>query len=336
MTSGLLIIAFLAVVDLLLGVTTFVSLVVIGPFVASAFVGPTRTGFVALVAFLVALALGIPHGGGFGRAEHIFSLVFVAFGGVLAGWLAAQREERERALARLTRVAEVAQQAILRPLPPVVGDIAFAGRYQSATAEASMGGDFYEALGTPHGVRAVVGDVRGKGLGAIQVAATMLGSFREAAYLQSELTAVAKTMEASALRQLGDEDFVTLTLVEFCSGDEIAIVNCGHPPPLRLSAAGVECLAGEDVSPPLGLGSDPVVEFFSLGVGERILLYTDGVIEARSPSSVFFDLAGACGACASAPDLEAALDELAARLNAHAGGRLADDVALLLAERLPH
>jgi serine phosphatase RsbU (regulator of sigma subunit) len=60
-------------------------------------------------------------------------------------------------------------------------------------------------------------------------------------------------MEASVLRLFGDEDFVTLVLVAFESRDQIEVVNVGHPPPLRLSAAGAEALSGEEVSPPLGL-----------------------------------------------------------------------------------
>jgi hypothetical protein len=77
-------------------------------------------------------------------------------------------------------VAEVAQRAILRPIPARLGAMSFATRYLSAAEEALIGGDFYDAAFTPHGLRLITGDVRGKGLPAVQLASVVLGCFREA------------------------------------------------------------------------------------------------------------------------------------------------------------
>ena len=55
-------------------------------------------------------------------------------------------------------------------MPPALGSLRLAVLYASASAEASIGGNFYEALETPHGVRLLVGDVRGKGLDAVRLA----------------------------------------------------------------------------------------------------------------------------------------------------------------------
>ena len=77
-------------------------------------------------------------------------------------WRPIRQRQADR-IAELLRLAAVAQQAVLRPLGPQVGSLAVAGRYISATAAADIGGDLYEALDTPYGVRIIIGDVRGQG-----------------------------------------------------------------------------------------------------------------------------------------------------------------------------
>src|SRR5947207_1319488 len=79
---------------------------------------------------------------------------------VLSALVARVRVERERRLRAVTRVAEVAQRALLGGVAPALGSLRLAVLYASASTEASVGGDFYEALETPYGVRLLVGDVR--------------------------------------------------------------------------------------------------------------------------------------------------------------------------------
>jgi len=67
---------------------------------------------------------------------------------------------------------------------------------------------------TPHGLRVLVGDVKGKGLEAVRVAAAVLGSFRESAFVSVSLRDLAAELDEGASRHLGDEDFVTAVLVE--------------------------------------------------------------------------------------------------------------------------
>ena len=83
-----------------------------------------------------------------------------------------------------TRSLSVALLAttLLRPVPRRAGRVALAVRYLSAAEDSVVGGDFYDVAVTPYGVRLVVGDVKGKGLEAVQLAATVLGSFRQAAF----------------------------------------------------------------------------------------------------------------------------------------------------------
>jgi serine phosphatase RsbU (regulator of sigma subunit) len=66
--------------------------------------------------------------------------------------------------------------------------------------------------------------------------------------------------------------------------------------------------------------------------GDRVLLYTDGLVEARASDGRPFALDGQVQAVGAAPSLGAALDGLVGRLLDHAGGRLDDDLALVLAQ----
>ena len=82
----------------------------------------------------------------------------------------------------------------------------------------------------------------------------------------------------------------------------------------------------------LGLDPAPTIQRFTLVATDRVLLYTDGLMEARSPDGRQFELDGQVQAVGAAPSLGTALDGLVARLLDHAGGRLDDDLALVLAQ----
>lgn len=105
-------------------------------------------------------------------------------------------------LARTREVATAAQQALIRPLPPRIGRFTVAARYLSAARGAAVGGDLYEAVPTVHGLRVVIGDVRGHGLQAVGTVAALLGSFREAAHDETELKRVPHRLERALERHL--------------------------------------------------------------------------------------------------------------------------------------
>ena len=155
--------------------------------------------------------------------------------GALAVILAHLRIRREQDLQHMTTIAETAQRAVLRVIPSSVGSLRFATRYVSATKEALVGGDLYEVVQIPDGVRVIVGDVRGKGLAAVQMAATVLAAFRRAAVLEVSLTAIAADLDNVVTAVAGDEDFVTAVLAEFHDDHSVTLVNCGHHPPLLLT-----------------------------------------------------------------------------------------------------
>ena len=94
----------------------------------------------------------------------------------------------------MTAIAEATQLALLPPLPPAMKGVNIAARYRSATREASVGGDLYEIIPTGHGIRGIIGDVRGKGLEAVQLAGRMLSEFRRSAYAMPTIEQVAREL----------------------------------------------------------------------------------------------------------------------------------------------
>ena len=236
----------------------------------------------------VAAAVGTIFAASDGRVT-VVDMVNVA-GVILATGIAAAvatiRQRQAERIEELLRLAAVAQQAVLRPLGPVLGSLAVAGRYISATAAADIGGDLYEALDTPYGVRIIIGDVRGKGLDAVRLASIVLGSYRHVAYERPELRAIVTDLDRAVARSVGDEDFVTAVLIEE-RGGTLTIVNCGHPSPLLLRRGEVITLDPPAPAPPLGFMpvARPRVE--RLEPGDRLLLFTDGLGEARRDGEFF-------------------------------------------------
>jgi phosphoserine phosphatase RsbU/P len=312
------------------GRAILVGLLIVGPLLAAASLDALRTAIIGLYALGLAVLVGIPDGI-VGTTDHLLGCLVVATGGGLGAWGAHRRIQQERLLLRVSRIAEVAQQTILRPIPPRMGRVALAVRYLSATEDALVGGDFYEVAVTRHGLRVLVGDVKGKGLEAVQLAALVLASFRAAA-THPNLVELAAELDHSIRPQLGQEDFVTAVLAQFSRHGQLQLVNCGHPAPLRFCAGTVERLASAEPTTPLGLDPAPTIQRFTLAPTDRVLLYTDGLVEARAPDGRPFELDGQVQAVGGASSLGAALDGLVGRLLDHAGGRLDDDLALVLAQ----
>jgi len=236
-------------------------------------------------------------------------------------------------VAAITRVAEAAQRAILAPVRPRVGSLALAAAYVSAAEDALVGGDFYETVARPGAVRLLIGDVRGKGLDAVRLATVVLGQFRAAAVDCDELAAVAAQMDDRLRPYLADEDFVTALLAEVRDDGTCQIVSCGHPPALHVRNGTISEVACS-TSVPLGLGALPPPATIELHPGDRLLLYTDGLIEVRDDDGQFVDLDPVLAPLATEP-LATVLERVLEVLSAAAGGELDDDLALLVAEYRP-
>jgi len=301
---------------------------------AGALVTARRT-VVTAAAVVAASAMSFLWNDNLGSIEWGLRLVVAAALSATAVAIAASRQRRERRLAQMTLIAETAQRAVLRAMPTAVRDVGFAARYVSAAEEARVGGDLYEVVSTAYGTRAIVGDVKGKGLEAVQMAATVLGAFRRAADSVPDLTGVARELDLVVTSVAGLEDFVTAVLVEFGPDGSLAVVNIAHLPPVLIQPAGVappRVLDTGDPVPPLGMHPEPTLTRTTWGPGTRLLLYTDGTSESRDSQGRFFEVT-AHASLLSQGTLEQALDRWVSALTHHVGHQLTDDVALVLAER---
>ncbi|MFJ9468000.1 PP2C family protein-serine/threonine phosphatase [Streptomyces caniferus] len=310
---------------------SWLPLLAVGPALAAATSGPWGVIRIGVLAVALGAALGV-HGGAPGTEQAIVLSTLSAV--TLASSLAsALRRRREQVLAAVRSVAEAAQHAFLKPVPSRVGHFQTAVRYSAAAAEARVGGDLYALVPTPYGVRLIVGDVRGKGLPAVGVAALVLGVFREAAYDEPDLLDVVHRIERSLARNLGPDDFVTAVLAGYPEADRMELVNCGHAAPLLVHDSGVLPVEPVRPAPPLGLralaGEAPALQEVALADGNQLLFYTDGVTEARDHQREFYPLVERLSRHVS-EDPSRTLAALHEDLLAHVGGELHDDAAMLL------
>ncbi|GAA1366264.1 PP2C family protein-serine/threonine phosphatase [Catellatospora chokoriensis] len=307
----------------------FVGLMATVPFLAAVF-APWQA---VLVAGGVATAVGTVFAF-FGMSQDDLSAFINVIGIGLATGIAALvavvRQRQAERIAELAKLATIAQQAVLRPLGPKVGTLAVAGRYISATAPADIGGDLYEALDTPYGVRMIIGDVRGKGLDAVRTASIVLGSYRHVAFERADLRAIVADLDRAVARSVGDEDFVTACLVEE-RGGTLTIVNCGHPAPILIRRGEVITLDPPSPAPPLGFM--PVVRsrVERLEPGDRLLLLTDGLAEARRDGE-FFPITERAWKLLGHGTVGDGLASVESALMEWVHNRLDDDIALILME----
>ncbi|MDN3354668.1 PP2C family protein-serine/threonine phosphatase [Actinomadura sp. DC4] len=311
------------------------------PAIAALSGGPRTTGAVGVLALLGLLVAGRRRGGLSTLNHEVQIISLVAVTGVIVVFCVL-RERRQRELAQVRSVSEAAQSVVLRPVPPRVGPLRLASVYLAAAAEARIGGDLFAAARTEGATRLLIGDVRGKGLASISDASLLLCAFREAAHRHATLRDLIAHLESSLTRDAAEPDpmefFITAALTEVPDDDPvIRLVTCGHPPPLLVHGRQVLMPQVEDPAPPLGMGEcdpdDMVVKTFPYETGDLLVLYTDGVVEARDRSGAFYPLAERLRAWPGG-DPEALVRYIHEDLLAHVGGRLQDDAAVLVVERL--
>jgi serine phosphatase RsbU (regulator of sigma subunit) len=183
----------------------------------------------------------------------------------------------------------------------------------------------------------------GHGLQAAQLAVLAVSAYRNARRGGRSLADTTAVIDTALASSFGGEAFTTAVLARLDTDDgTLTWVNAGHPPPLLLRDGKV--VKQLVVSPhlPLGLGGNdpeatgPAIGTEHLQPGDRVLLYTDGVVEARSPDGEFFgtdrladlvirNLAGGM----PAPET---MRRVVRELLAHQQGQLSDDASLLLLE----
>lgn len=254
------------------------------------------------------------------------------------------RRSGER-LASARGIAEAAQRAVLPKPAERIGGLHVSAWYEAAQADAFIGGDLYAVQETPYGVRLAVGDVRGKGLGAVEAVAVVLGAFREAAETEPTLEALAQRLERALAREGTRRDgldavegFTTCVLGEIPPGvGVLRLLNRGHPEPLLLHGNGeLAVLAPAEPALPLGMGElggrPDLVQEWDFPAGTTLLLYTDGLTEARDGAGEFYDPADRLRGRIF-PGPQALLSALSSDVRRHTGGGATDDMALLAVGR---
>ncbi|TJZ57309.1 serine/threonine-protein phosphatase [Streptomyces piniterrae] len=323
---------------------------VAAPAITASFGSPRMTAFVGAVAVLAQAVVAVTRTS-LTDLNHSFQITALILISAFVTFFAYRRERHERELTQLRSVAETTQEVLLRPPPERIGPLRIASVYLAAEAEAQIGGDLYAVARTAHGTRIIIGDVRGKGLEAIGDAALVLGAFRAAAHRQAELPALVEYLDGVASSELTDpgtpqdeqadqgESFITAAVLDVPDIESaLRLINCGHPPPLLLRDGRVTPLEVSQPALPLGLTEfvrpDFAVESFPFEDGDVVLLYTDGIIEARDHAGAFYPLAERMTTW-SGDGPRALLRYLCADLMTHSGGTLGDDAAMVALERHP-
>jgi sigma-B regulation protein RsbU (phosphoserine phosphatase) len=303
----------------------------LAPLIACAVLPAGPTTLFAVAAFAGAVGSGAWNGTS-DTPQHLVRLADVALIGTAAVVVAAVRVRREGHMVRLATLAEVAQKAVLPILPAHARRTDIAVRYLSAAQDAMIGGDLYDCYHSRSHTRFLLGDVRGKGIGAVEQAARVIRAFRQAAAIQPSLDGVAADMNDYLIPFFDDEEFVTAMLLDLTEAEHPLLVSAGHPPPLLVRPDGSSDYLDTETDLPLGLGDSYSCHDFTWQPGDRLLLYTDGVSEARDAGGAFLDLR-TVGPLLVNGTLEEALDRLLVTVRTHAvRSELADDVAVMLLE----
>lgn len=244
---SILMIVIVTVVDILAPASVHLGpFLVAAPAVTASFAGPWTTAGVGVLAVTAQSVVAVVRTS-LVDLNHSFQLITLILMSAFATTFAARREHHERELMQLRSVATAAQEVVLKPLPQRVGSLRIASVYLAAESEAQIGGDLYAAARTEHGIRIVIGDVRGKGLEAVGDAALLLGAFRGAAHRQADLPALMAFLEGTVSSNLDDpaaldataedrgEAFITAAALDIPDDEPVLhLINCGHPPPLLL------------------------------------------------------------------------------------------------------
>ncbi|WP_369070408.1 SpoIIE family protein phosphatase [Kineococcus terrestris] len=245
----------------------------------------------------------------------------------------AQQEAQQRlteSVEALSTLARDLQSGLLPRRLPELERVRVAVGYLPAVAAAEVGGDWFDVVpGTGEHVTFVIGDVQGHNT----TAAGLMGQLRTAvrAYVSEghdPATALARTN--SVLLQLDTGLFATCCLVRLDQGSgEVVTALAGHPPPLLLGPGGEVTELDAPAGTALGVTDDAVYEVgrCQLTGRSRLVLYTDGVVEAAPEGS---DLGLATVAHVLRTHRDASCEELVSAVTAAIPHRLTDDAALLV------
>jgi serine phosphatase RsbU (regulator of sigma subunit) len=272
----------------------------------------------------------------FGGLSAGVGLTFAAFGRLRYRLerSVAELKEREFAAKELETAREIQQR--LLPAPDSSGPgYRVAARNRAARV---VGGDFYDVFRLGDGALGVaVADVAGKGLGASLIMASVKAVLPLVA-AGRDVAGALEELNRRLQRELGPREFVALAFARFEPATGLLeLANAGLPDPL-LVPPGAAPRAVEVPGPRLPLGVRAEVRYSSLAIelapGERLMLYTDGLAEARrGEETLGYEALVGLVAGAERGEPGAWVDEILGRVAAFAGGVLDDDCTALVLER---
>jgi serine phosphatase RsbU (regulator of sigma subunit) len=241
---------------------------------------------------------------------------------------------RARRRQDMTLAAEM-QWQLLPPLSVTDPRVAVGGVVEPAYA---VGGDAFDYAINHQTAHIAVFDAMGHGLDAAVMSTVAVGAYRHGRRLGAPVTDLYTLVDAEFSRQFGDGKFATaqFATLDLPSG-RLALVNAGHPPPLHIRGRRVLSEISGATTLPVGLaGATPDVITADLEPGDRLLLYTDGVVDARR-DGVTYDEAGLVSDLEHVLGDELPVPEVVRRLNIRCadwrgGGPPNDDATMVLVE----
>ncbi|MEU1628170.1 SpoIIE family protein phosphatase [Streptomyces sp. NPDC020096] len=238
------------------------------------------------------------------------------------------------------QLARDLQAGLLPPELPSIPGATLAASYHPAGEGLNVGGDFYDVFPLSGDRWALmIGDVCGRGALAATTTGMVRHTARAAARLLNDPAAVVAAInEALTEGDTGEDRFVSLVYGELrhtASHLALALIRAGHVPPLvRRSDGSVEELTEPGLLLGIGPDSDGCPCCVDLYPGDGLVLVTDGITEARSPSGEFFGedrLADALVTLrTTSPTADALVESVTAAVTAFAGGSTLDDQAALV------
>jgi len=197
-----------------------------------------------------------------------------------------QAEEAARRYQQELSIAASIQQRLMAVTIPEVPFARLGGRNLSCK---EIGGDFFDAVKTEEGLTVVLADVSGKGVSAALLASTLQGMIYSQLTAGMPLTEIVSAVNRFFTHKHIGEKYATVLLARVREGGELEYVNCGHIPPLIVSAGDVLRPAHGNL--PVGLLPNAKYESdcCQLKAGDRLVLVTDGVTEAENAKGDFFE-----------------------------------------------
>jgi PAS domain S-box-containing protein len=194
-----------------------------------------------------------------------------------------------------SEIARVLQRSLLPPLLPEIPGVEVGAEYLSVGESSEVGGDFYDLINTVEdGWICAIGDVRGKGVEAASVTALARYTIRAVTMKDDRPSEVLAALNEAMLRQLPEDRFCTAACLRLepedgSAGVGVDVSCAGHPPPLLVRPDGTVEEVGLS-GRVLGVFPDAELGDSSLRLmpGDALVLYTDGITEARSPDGGFF------------------------------------------------